>query len=177
MLKLLSILALVVLSQSAFLAEEELKAPSNSFIDNVMKCIAEVKPVIAEVPEIIKALTDFEFAKAIELVKKVSIEVRVAAGQKTLPFEEDFMNGIVEGVAAALEKAIWQGDTSQSSKPNLNKFDGIVKIAGAATVAATTAYNAASISTTLSTRHFSPSRSRHTAAALLSSAVNKCITA
>ena len=74
MLKLLSILALVVLSQSAFLAEEELKAPSNSFIDNVMKCIAEVKPVIAEVPEIIKALTDFEFAKAIELVKKVAIE-------------------------------------------------------------------------------------------------------
>ena len=79
MLKLLSILALVVLSQSAFLAEEELKAPSNSFIDNVMKCIAEVKPVIAEVPEIIKALTDFEFAKAIELVKKVSIEGYVAA--------------------------------------------------------------------------------------------------
>ena len=78
MLKLLSILALVVLSQSAFLAEEELKAPSNSFIDNVMKCIAEVKPVIAEVPEIIKALTDFEFAKTIELVKKVAIEGYVA---------------------------------------------------------------------------------------------------
>ena len=78
MLKLLSILALVVLSQSAFLAEEEIKAPSNSFIDNVMKCIAEVKPVIAEVPEIIKALTDFEFAKTIELVKKVAIEGYVA---------------------------------------------------------------------------------------------------
>lgn len=75
-------------------------------------------------------------------------EVRVAAGQKVLPFEEDFMNGIVEGVAAALEKAIWQGDTA-SGDANLNKFDGIVKIAGAATVAATTAYNAASISTTL----------------------------
>ena len=75
-------------------------------------------------------------------------EVRVAAGQKTLPFEEDFMNGIVEGVAATLEKAIWQGDTV-SGDANLNKFDGIVKIAGAATVAATTAYTAASISTTL----------------------------
>lgn len=75
-------------------------------------------------------------------------EVRVGAGQKTLPFEEDFMNGIVEGVAAALEKAIWQGDTASENK-NLNKFDGIVKIAGAATVAASTAYNASSISTTL----------------------------
>ena len=75
-------------------------------------------------------------------------EVRVGAGQKTLPFEEDFMNGIVEGVAAALEKAIWQGDTG-SGDTNLNKFDGIVKIASNATVAATTAYNASSISTTL----------------------------
>ena len=58
------------------------------------------------------------------------------------------MNGIVEGVAAALEKAIWQGDTG-SGDTNLNKFDGIVKIASNATVAATTAYNASSISTTL----------------------------
>ena len=74
--------------------------------------------------------------------------VRVAAGQKTLPFEEDFMNGVVEGVAAALEKAIWQGDTA-SGDANLNKFDGIVKIAGAASVAGTTAYNASSIATTL----------------------------
>ena len=75
-------------------------------------------------------------------------EVRVAAGQKTLPFEEDFMNGIVEGVAAALEKAIWQGNTS-SGDANLNKFDGIVKIAGAASVAGTTTYNPASMSQTL----------------------------
>ena len=75
--------------------------------------------------------------------------VRVAAGQKSLPFEEDFMNGIVEGVAATLEKAIWQGDTAKSSEPNLNKFDGIVKIAGAASVAATTTYNPASMSQTV----------------------------
>ena len=79
-------------------------------------------------------------------------EVRVAAGQKTLPFEEDFMNSIVEGVAATLEKAIWQGDTA-SGDTNLNKFDGIVKIAGAASVAGTTTYNAASISTTLNTMY------------------------
>ena len=41
-------------------------------------------------------------------------EVRVAAGQKSLPFEEDFMNGIVEGVAATLEKAIWQGEIGRA---------------------------------------------------------------
>lgn len=58
-------------------------------------------------------------------------EVRVAAGQKTLPFEEDFLNGVVEGVKAQLEKAIWQGDT-ESQDANLNKFDGMIKIAEAA---------------------------------------------
>ena len=79
MLKLLSILVLVVLSQSAFLAEEELKAPSNSFIDNVMKCIAEVKPVVSEVSEIIKAIKDFDLAKVIEVVQKIAIDGYVAA--------------------------------------------------------------------------------------------------
>lgn len=78
----------------------------------------------------------------------MNYDVRVAAGQKTLPFEEDFMNGVIDGINAGLEKAIWQGDSSDVD-PNLPHFDGIVKIAGAATVAATTAYNAASISTTL----------------------------
>lgn len=61
-------------------------------------------------------------------------EVRVAAGQKTLPFEEDFMKGVGEDVAAKLEKAIWQGDkTSQDA--NLNKFDGVIKVLSGATLA------------------------------------------
>jgi hypothetical protein len=63
-------------------------------------------------------------------------EVRVAAGQKTLPFEEDFMKGVGESIAAKLEKALWQGDTA-SSDANLNKFDGVIKIMGAASPAAT----------------------------------------
>lgn len=61
-------------------------------------------------------------------------EVRVAAGQKTLPFEEDFMKGVGEDVAAKLEKAIWQGDTASSDK-NLNKFDGVIKLLSGATLA------------------------------------------
>ena len=52
--------------------------------------------------------------------------VRVAAGQKDLPFEEDFINDILRHIKAALEKAIWQGDKS-SSDPNLDKFDGLLK--------------------------------------------------
>lgn len=66
-------------------------------------------------------------------------EVRVAAGQKTLPFEEDFMKGVGESIAAKLEKALWQGDT-ESEDANLNKFDGMIKILGEATLASTVTY-------------------------------------
>lgn len=40
----------------------------------------------------------------------MNYDVRLAAGQKTLPFEEDFINGVVENVQAKLEKELWQGD-------------------------------------------------------------------
>lgn len=66
-------------------------------------------------------------------------EVRVAAGQKTLPFEEDFMKGVGEDVAAKLEKAIWQGDTT-SEDANLNKFDGVIKVLSGATLASSITY-------------------------------------
>ena len=58
-------------------------------------------------------------------------QVRVAAGQKTLPFEEDFVNAVVENVKAAIETAIWQGDTVSETN-NLKYFDGLLKILGAA---------------------------------------------
>lgn len=69
----------------------------------------------------------------------MNYEVKVAAGQKTLPFEEDFMAGVGEGINQNLEKALWQGDTA-SDDANLNKFDGIIKIAGEAELAHTTTY-------------------------------------
>ena len=55
--------------------------------------------------------------------------VRVAAGQKTLPFEEEFINEVIKNVNAKVETAIWQGDTD-SSDVNLNKVDGLLKILG-----------------------------------------------
>lgn len=58
-------------------------------------------------------------------------EVRVAAGQKTLPFEEAFVDDVITSIKANIEKAIWQGDTD-SDDVNLNKFDGLIKILGAA---------------------------------------------
>ena len=52
-------------------------------------------------------------------------EVRVAAGQKSLPFEEDFVAGVIEGVAEKLETIIWQGVKAT------DKIDGILTILGA----------------------------------------------
>ena len=68
------------------------------------------------------------------LATSLNYEVKVAAGQKTLPFEEDFVNGVMDGIAAEVEKTIWQGDTSKST---LNRFDGLIKILSGATVAGT----------------------------------------
>jgi len=56
----------------------------------------------------------------------MNYDVKVAAGQKTLPFEEDFINGVVEDIQANLEKAMWQGDTT-SNDVNLKAFDGLIK--------------------------------------------------
>lgn len=64
----------------------------------------------------------------------MNYDVRVAAGQKNLPFEEDFINGVIDGVKANLEKLMWQGKTPTDA------FDGIIKIAEAATLAATVTY-------------------------------------
>lgn len=74
--------------------------------------------------------------------------VRIAAGQKTLPFEEDFMAGVIDGIKANLEKAMWQGDTA-SEDANLNKFDGMIKILGEAEVAGTYTVQAADDITTI----------------------------
>lgn len=57
-------------------------------------------------------------------------EVRVAAGQKKLPFEQEFANGLVDSIKDALEVALWKGDTA-SEDENLNKFDGFLKVIGA----------------------------------------------
>ena len=56
--------------------------------------------------------------------------VKVAAGQKTLPFEQDFINALVDNIKAGMEKAIWQGDKA-SEDANLNKFDGFLKLLAA----------------------------------------------
>jgi hypothetical protein len=48
-----------------------------------------------------------------------------------IPFEQEFTDKKAKRIAAQLETALWQGDTS-SVNVNLNKFDGLVKLIGAA---------------------------------------------
>lgn len=55
-------------------------------------------------------------------------EVRIAAGQKTLPFEQDFIADVVANVALGAEKLIWQGDTSKTTDAALKWTDGLIKI-------------------------------------------------
>jgi len=48
-----------------------------------------------------------------------------------LSYEEQIVGDITQNIAADLETAIWQGDTTGGSA-YLNKFDGLIKIIGAA---------------------------------------------
>ena len=52
--------------------------------------------------------------------------VRVNANQTTLPFEQEIMDAIIDGIRVKMEKAVWQGDTA-SDDANLKQFDGLLK--------------------------------------------------
>ena len=65
-------------------------------------------------------------------------DVKVAVGQKTLPFEEEFIEQNLKAIQKKLEEAIWRGDTAEGVG-HLKRFDGFIKILdGASTVDAGT---------------------------------------
>lgn len=59
-------------------------------------------------------------------------QVKVAAGKvaSDLPFEQDFVNGVLNGIQERVEELIWQGDAA-----NPGEFDGFLTILGSATSA------------------------------------------
>ena len=64
--------------------------------------------------------------------------VKVAVGDKTLPFEEDFINQNILSIQRQLEDVMWKGDTTASTY--LGRFDGYIKVlAGSAGVVDVTA--------------------------------------
>lgn len=58
--------------------------------------------------------------------------VKVAVGAKTLPFEEDFIGQNLMAIQKKLEETIWQGDTTLVTDSHLKRFDGFIKLIGAA---------------------------------------------
>lgn len=69
--------------------------------------------------------------------------VRVAADKtdSDLPFEKEFVDGVMNQVKAGIEKMIYQGDSSNASAV---EFDGLIKIltaSGTSTITATAASN------------------------------------
>lgn len=55
-----------------------------------------------------------------------AFDIRVAAGQKSLPFEEDFVAGIIDGIRVKLESLIWKGVKATDG------MDGLLTILDAA---------------------------------------------
>lgn len=49
----------------------------------------------------------------------------------SIPFEQDYSDRKAKTIASQLETALWNGDTA-SANGNLNKFDGFIKLIGAA---------------------------------------------
>lgn len=70
---------------------------------------------------------NMEFCHKALIGKYTEHEVKIGANQETMPFEEEITNSIADGIKAALETAVWQGNTA-SEDANLNRFDGLVKI-------------------------------------------------
>lgn len=72
-------------------------------------------------------------------------QIRIAAGLEVMPFEEEFINGIIDSVKAKVEKMLWQGDADGGSV----ECDGFLTIMAddesvidVAIPAGTNAYNA-----------------------------------
>ena len=53
------------------------------------------------------------------------MELKIAAGTQTLPFEQAFVEQIVKGVQKQNELTIWRGDVTGAT---YNRFDGFIKI-------------------------------------------------
>ena len=63
-------------------------------------------------------------------------QITVAAGRSTLPFEEDFIAGVIEGVGKKLEDAIWNGVNINSVQ-----YDGFVQIVTKQATTGSTVYD------------------------------------
>lgn len=54
--------------------------------------------------------------------------LRAGSTYDYMPFADEYSAKKIEVIGAALETALWQGDTTLSGSPQLNKFDGLLKL-------------------------------------------------
>lgn len=54
--------------------------------------------------------------------------VKVAVGQKSLPFEEELIGQNIKSINKQMEELIWQGDTTLTGATHLKLADGFIKI-------------------------------------------------
>ena len=80
-----------------------------------------IKPVIAKV--------NMAFCDKKLIGKWAQSQVRIAAGLENLPFEEEFLNSVNDGIKAGIEKMVWQGDSANHERRV--EGDGFLKILGA----------------------------------------------
>ena len=72
---------------------------------------------------------EFEICPDTLLGKYAEFLVKIKATEQEFPFERFIMEDTIAKIDAKLEKAIWQGD-KDSDDGDLNKFDGLLKLAG-----------------------------------------------
>lgn len=69
---------------------------------------------------------NMSFCERALIGKWAESQVRIAAGREKLPFEEEFINGVIAGIQQKVDKLIWNGDTSDDDSET-KLFDGILK--------------------------------------------------
>ena len=77
-----------------------------------------IKPVIAKV--------NMAFCDKKLIGKWAQSQVRIAAGLEKLPFEEEFLNSVNDGIKAGIEKMVWQGDSANGQ--NRVECDGFLNL-------------------------------------------------
>lgn len=70
---------------------------------------------------------DMEWCDRVLLDSCAQHQVRIAAGQRTMPFEEQFVSDIIDNINLKVDKLIWQGDTTKTTDANLKWCDGMIK--------------------------------------------------
>ena len=80
-------------------------------------------------PAILKV--NMEYCEKDFLGSYAAHNLRLAAGQETLPYEEKFIGEVINAVNAKIEKMVFQGDTVNGAE-----FDGLIKILNGTAVSA-----------------------------------------